>query len=436
MRFASASLVLGREHTQSRDDSMFFVGFELWRLKPLYLRTSVNPRRRLEAIFRLTAAIVPVLAAMLAGTTYSHAQGIPTSMGPEMPGAPIATRGGATIHVTVLDEDKKPLKQQALIRVTSQATGMVFFQTTRASEATFPDLPVATYLIEAGAAGYLGTHGQIAITDAAHDVNETVILLPDPASVDLRLKDAAQIPTKARKEAEKGLQALELSDFLEARKHLEAANHQYSSSSSINFLLGYLALQQKDPDRELKYLTAAIKLDPTNIQAQNLLGQLYYQRGDYVHAAEAEEIVVASNGESLMARKVLANSYLKLKQFEKARENSEWIVEKGGSEGASARLVLGQALAGLHRNQAAIQTLKVYLDGEQASSVAPQVRKLITQLEREESQGTDAAANIGIGDPELNGGESGSDNAGMPSDEMRRSLRLRPVYRVPPTYWN
>ena len=325
------------------------------------------------------------------------------------------TRGGATIRVTILDENKKPLRQQSLIRLTNKETGRILFQTTRGSEVSFPDLSPAEYLIEVVAAGYLCMHQQISVPDIGHDAVQTVTLSRDPAAVDLKLKDPAQLPSKARKEAEKGLQALELSNFAEARKHLEAADHQYSSSSSINFLLGYLALQQKDQDHELAYLNAATKLDPGNVQAQNLLGQLYYERGDYEHAAEAEEIVVASSGESMIARKVLANSCLKLKQFEKARENSQWIVDRGGTEGASARLVLGQALAGLQQNEAAIRTLKAYLDGEPAPSVVPQVRNLIAMLEKEVSSrgGADAGANTAIGDPEL---IAASGNAGMPFD--------------------
>ena len=238
--------------------------------------------------FRLTGALLIVLASMVVGGPRAHAQNMPTTMGPGLPGTPTATRGGATIKVTILDENKKPLKQQSLVRVTNQATGAMFFQTTSAAEAKFPDLAPAKYLIEVGAAGYFAVHEQIAISDIAYDVNETVSLVRDPAAVDLKLKDAGQLPSKARKEAEKGVLALEFSNFVEAHKHLEAANHQYPSSSSINFLLGYLALQQKDQDRELLYLTAATKLDPHNVQAQNLLGQLYYQRSDYAHAAEAD----------------------------------------------------------------------------------------------------------------------------------------------------
>jgi hypothetical protein len=339
-------------------------------------------------------------------------------MGAGVPGSAAASRAGATIKVTILDEKKKPLKQQALVRVTSQATGAVFFQSTSAAEARFTDLPAAKYLIEVGAAGYFAVHEQITIKDISYDSEETVLLTRDPAAVDLKLKDAAQLPSKARKEAEKGLLALELSNFVEARRHLEAANHEYSSSSSINFLLGYLALQQKDPDGELLYLKVAIKLDPSNVQAQNLLGQLYYHRGDYVHAAEAEQIVVASQGKSLIARSILANSCLRLKQFQQARDNAQWIVDQGGSEAAAARLVLGQALAGLQDYQAAIQTLTAYLDAQPGSPMAPQVRELLAALQKRVSQGASGSnADIAFGDPELAAeSEAFGGSAGMPLD--------------------
>ena len=364
----------------------------------------------------LTGLSLVVLAGMIVGEARSQAQGVPSPMGPGTLGTPIDTRSGATIRVAIRDENKKPLKQQSLIRLTSQTTGRVLFATAHGSEATFPDLPPAKYLLEVGAAGYLGMHEEIAVPDISHDVSETVTLVHDPASVELKLKDAGQLPSKTRKEAEKGLQALELANFVEARKHLEAANHQYPSSSSITFLLGYLALQQNDQDHELAYLTTATKLDPSNMQAQNLLGQLYYERGDFAHAAEAEEIVVASSGESLIARRVLANSCLKLNEFEKARENSQWMVDHGGSEGASAHLVLGEALAGLQQNEGAIQNLKAYLDAEPVSPVALQVRALVAQMEKKESQGA-ATTNIGISDPELVAGDdSFAGGAGMPSD--------------------
>ena len=389
----------------------------------LFLPTSRDPHRQRRAGLR-AVVVLAVFAGLIAAPPFSRAQ-IPAQSEPNpsilnpLNSGPLGTRAGATINVKVVDrETKNPLKQQSVVRLTRQSTGQVFFQTTRASEAKFTELPVGTYLIEVGSSGYLGVHQEITVSDVAFDVNQTVSLAADPAAVDFKLKDPGQIPSNARKEAQKGIQALEFSNFQEAQKYLEAANRKYPSSSSINFLLGYLAVQQKDPDRELVYLTTATKLDPANVQAQNLLGQLYYERGDYALAAQAEEIVVARSPESVTARRVLANSYLKLGEFEQARQNSQWLVDKGSKEAASARLVLGQALAGLHQDEAAIQVLTTYLAEDPGSSVAPKIRSLVSELDKHLSQpGADTQMNLGVSDPELAAHhESSTGSGGMPPD--------------------
>ena len=358
-------------------------------------------------------------------------------MGSEQPGSPVATRGGANIHVTILDENRNPLKQQSVVRLTSQTDGRVLFQTTRGAETSFNDIPGGKYLIEVGAAGYLGTHKEITVGNVAYDLSETVTLLRDPAAVDLTLRGATQLPAKARKEAQKGVQALELSNLEEARKHLEAADHEYPSSSTINFLLGYMALQQRDQAHELSYLTTATKLDPHNVQAQNLLGQLYYERGDYAQAAEAEEIVVASSPDSVIARKVLANSCLKLGQFEKARDNSQWLVDHGGNEEFRRGWCWDRRSPASHNDEAAILALKKYLEEQPGSSVAPQVRTLLAQLEAQTSKtDADSRSRTVIGDPELTAeSDAVAGNAGMPSDIDAQKPAVAPGPRVRQTFW-
>ena len=324
---------------------------------------------------------------------------------------PVETRRGVTVHVTILDANKQPLKQESLVRITGQETGRTFFQTTKGTEAIFNDLPPGKYLIEVGSAGYIGTHAEVKVSDLAHDASQNFFLPRDPAAVNLALGDEPGLPSKVRKLAEKGLQALVLGNFTEARKYLEAANHQYPSSSTVNFLLGYTAYQQKEEDREMQYLLEATKLDPKNLQAQNLLGQLYYRRGDYAHAAEAEAIVITRSADSIPARKVLANSYLHLKQYEKAREHAQWLVEHGGAEAGSAKLVLGQALAGLGKYEEAVTVLQAYLSDEPGTPVAGQVNDLISELQLNAKN-----AKLGIADPELASGTEILLKAGMPLD--------------------
>ncbi len=123
------------------------------------------------------------------------------------------------------------------------------------------------------------------------------------------------------------------------------------------------------------------------------------------------KLVVARSGESVIARRILATSSLKLGHYEKARENAQWLIDHGGSEGASARLILGQALADSGQYQAAIPVLKAYLEGDPSSSVAPAVKQLITELE------SNANAKPGIADPALAVQmEAANGRAGMPSD--------------------
>ena len=356
-------------------------------------------------------------------------QGLSTPLGGDtMTGnAPIDTRRGVAIRITILDEQKQPLKQQALVRVTSQSSGRILFQTARGLEVIFADLPTGKYLIEVGAAGYVAMHEQVTIPDLGHDVTERVILTRDPAAVNLSLGDEPGLPGKARKLAEKGVQALQLGNFSEARKYLETANREYPSSSTINFLIAYVSLQQKDDEEEMRYLLAATKLNPNNLQAQNLLGQLYYRHEDYARAAEAEQIVVNHSSDSLLARKVLATSYLKLKEYDKAREQAQWLVDHGGSQGASARIVLGQALVGLKKYDQAIPVLEAYLESDPASPAAGQIKELIAELKLNA-----ANAKLGISDPELASATEILLKAGMPLDVDSQKPNVAAGVSCPP----
>jgi tetratricopeptide (TPR) repeat protein len=374
------------------------------------LSTSPSWRRKSCSNCIPAVALVFVLSIGLSASAQS-APGIGTSLSGEFGNQADSTRGDITIRITIVDEKQQPLKQQSVVRITNQGNGRIFFQTTKSSSTAFNQLPPGKYLIEVGSAGFLGMHKEVDM-GANRDLTETIALVRDPAAVSLTLKDPAQLPPKARKEAEKGLQALEFSNFLEARKRLEIANRMSPGNSSINFLLGYLALQQKDQAQELEYLTTAIKLDPNNLQAQNLLGQLYFRQDNYAKAAATEQIVVDGSPHSVVARKVLANSYLKLGKYEKARENAQWLVDNGGSEGASARLVLGQSLVSLQKYDEAVPVLKTYVEEQPTSPVSRQVRELIAELESVHAG--PRAKLTGINDPDLAGDAPFAANAGIP----------------------
>ena len=78
---------------------------KLW---PLYSRPLANSHSRPNAGFHPANALVIVF--VIAAVTFSYGQGVPAGMGPGPLGAPAAARNGAVVHVSIVDDNKKPLK--------------------------------------------------------------------------------------------------------------------------------------------------------------------------------------------------------------------------------------------------------------------------------------------------------------------------------------
>src|SRR5271157_3642052 len=110
---------------------------------------SSNTRWRSQSILRLCSGlliglialgVLPRSAAQVSGgragvSGPSTPGGVGTPMSDTQVGnAPIDTRRGVAIRIAILDEQKQPLKQQALVRVTSQSSGRILFQTARGLE--------------------------------------------------------------------------------------------------------------------------------------------------------------------------------------------------------------------------------------------------------------------------------------------------------------
>ena len=102
-------------------------------------------------------------------------------------------------------------------------------------------------------------------------------------------------------------------------------------------------------------------------------------------ARKVLEQAVAADGEYWMAHYLLAESYLRLNEFEKAREQAQAAVERGKGNGGVAQIPLGEALASLGRDPEAIQTLNAFLREMPESPSAPGIRELVATLERREA---------------------------------------------------
>ena len=94
------------------------------------------------------------------------------------------------------------------------------------------------------------------------------------------------------------------------------------------------------------------------------------------------EQAVAADPESWMAHNLLADTYLKQHEFEKAREQAQLAIDKGKGSGNPAQIVLGEALGNLGQFKQAIAALNTFLQYAQDSPAVPEVRALIAQLQQ------------------------------------------------------
>ncbi|MGH9548937.1 MAG: tetratricopeptide repeat protein, partial [Terriglobales bacterium] len=132
-------------------------------------------------------------------------------------------------------------------------------------------------------------------------------------------------------------------------------------------------------------LDKAIASDPHNAQALTLSGRVRFRSHDFAGAKPILEQAVAANPDSWMAHYLLAETYLRLNEFEKSREQAQIAMERDKGGGNAAQIVRGEALASLGRDREAVQTLKAFLQGTPDSPSAPAVREMVATIERREA---------------------------------------------------
>jgi hypothetical protein len=102
-----------------------------------------------------------------------------------------------------------------------------------------------------------------------------------------------------------------------------------------------------------------------------------------------------------MAHNLLGDVYLQQKEYEKARVQAQLAIDEGRGAGNVAQLVLGQALANVGRDQDGIRALKIFVETNPSNTAIPQVKALITKIERRDAgltstEGTDPDTDLAL----------------------------------------
>lgn len=299
------------------------------------------------------------------------------------------------LSVTVLDEHRLKLDRQAVVKVHDEIKDSNTWQTTSDdSQITFCGVELGKYEIEASAVGYLTETKTLQITPTIQTPQIEIILHKDPSAVELGDADNT-LPSSARKDTRRAVLALKSANYKEAQKRLEKVYKIAPSSAQINFLYGYLFVQLNNFERAEEFLVRAAKLDPRRVQTLCLLGRVQLQRNESTEAEKTLEQAVGDDSSYWVAHNLLADAYLRSKEYEKAREQAQLAINQGQAAGSVAQFVLGQALADLGHEQEAIEALNKFLQTNASNSAAPEVRTLIAKLAKRDS-GAAAASEMPV----------------------------------------
>ncbi len=237
------------------------------------------------------------------------------------------------------------------------------------------------YDLAVRAEGYQVDHEDITLPPIDGAQQHVVVFL-NPIGQKKEVRGGMILAPRAQKEVENGLKDLRARKFDSAEKHLTKALSIAPASPFVNYVAGMAYfLWEKLPQAE-QYLAKSVSLDPRQPAALLGLGAVRFQLNEDAGAIEVLKQDVQLDAKSWKGEWMLADAYLRQRNYAEARESAERAMAIGKSDAAAAELLLGDALAGLGEREKAIATFQGYLNKHPDDSRAAQIRALVTQLEK------------------------------------------------------
>lgn len=252
-------------------------------------------------------------AALLSLSSSSFAQlQQPSSRTPNTPTRQIEL----TVKVAYYDNDR-PVQGPIRVQVVNHMGVPVMETFSRDGEARFPGIPAGTYRLRASSPDIEETQSDMAFTVS----NWTTVHLEyirvkrkagtgqdQPQSTEGTVSAAMlNIPDKARKEFDKGLDALEKKNFAEAHKRFEKASALYPRYAAALNNLGFIAMQGGDAATGETFFERAIAADEQYAGAYINLAKLRWAQKRFPEAEKLLTKHTALDPQAVESLALLAN---------------------------------------------------------------------------------------------------------------------------------
>lgn len=293
----------------------------------------------------------------------------------------------ANITVRVFGPDNHPLGEQAFVVLYQQGSNLQLGTVTTnvGSSAVLTGMPsYGPYTVEVRANGYKDAHKDFEYNAASGRVEVDVVM--EPASAGTAPGGPPPLDPKAQEHVDKGLRAMQAGKFEDAQKEFTAAQKAAPDNAHVYYLLGASYQKSRDLRNAQKYLRKAISIDPDDVEALIAIGQIQDQQKNYRAAISPLEKGITIDAKNWLGHWVLADAYVHVGEYEKARKNAEAAVELGNGSANKALLIEGEALANLGRRDDAVRVLDTFIRDVPADPAVPAVRAFIARLQSTPAQ--------------------------------------------------
>jgi tetratricopeptide (TPR) repeat protein len=274
------------------------------------------------------------------------------------PGGPpgIPQRGGASsiptaseipvdVLVSVREPSGMPLGGYAIVKMYSERGDYRTASTQDASTATFSKVLSGEYEIEVTASGYKTAkeHASVFAAGASYTVFVYLHSENETAPSNGAAKPPVMTP-RLQEEIDKGLDKLRRHQYDAARVQFEKAAKRAPANPDIQYLLGMVEYTQEHFDAARAKFQAALSIYPSHEHSLLALGELQLRTGDAASAAQTLEKAYQLNGADWRSHLLLANTYIQLKNYEKALPHATRSAELGKDHAAPAWMLVGEIM--------------------------------------------------------------------------------------------
>jgi len=306
---------------------------------------------------------------------------------PDRPGTNPAdqkvSQSPVNVYVTVREVNGLALEHSATVALDCPLTGIALKGPTQnKSQVQFDHIPSGECSVIVTSDGFKQTKERITVNESVVARNQYVFVYLHPDS-ETTVPGVRPVVTPSLLDLlDKSAQEIRKNKLADARKHLDKALRISPNNPDVLYLSGLLAMEQQNLSEAQLQFQKAVSVYPTHERSLLALGEVQVKLNQPEPAVQTMETLLRQDSASWRAHLIAAAAYAQEKNYAKAEQHADRAVSLSGSNGAPAKVLLGQILAAQGNRDGAKQAYQEALRDYPNDSAVAEAKTDIENLDK------------------------------------------------------